>query len=167
MNNYFSHCKTLDELKAAYRAAVKQHHPDRGGDTATMQRINRDHDSRFEELKKAHNATHDAEHQTTETPEEFRDIIEKLLKLDGLEVELCGCWLWIGGETRKHKDALKAAGCQWCSKKKLWSWHHAEDGRSYYRGKKTIAEIRTKYGSQSFTAAGETIVYTVIAGATA
>ena len=165
MNNYFANCKSLDELKAAYRAAVKQHHPDRGGDTETMKRINNDHDARFEELKKAHNATHDAEHQTTETPEEFRDIIEALLKLDGIEVELCGCWLWIGGNTKEYKDALKAAGCRWSSNKKLWYWHHAEDGSRWHKGKRTIDEIRTKYGSQSFTA-GKESNYTAI-GATA
>ena len=62
------------------------------------------------------------------TPEEFRQIIDLLMKLEGIEVELCGSWLWIGGNTKEHKDALKAAGCRWCSKKKLWSWHHPEEG---------------------------------------
>lgn len=155
MKNFFETCKTLDELKAAYRAAVKKHHPDRGGDTATMQRVNADYSVKFEELKAHHNATHDADHQTTETPDEYKNIIEELLKLDGLEVELCGCWLWISGDTMKHKDRLKAIGCKWCSKKKCWSWHHAEDGRSYYRGKRSMNDIRTKYGSQSFSAGRE------------
>lgn len=31
---------SFDSLRAAYRAAAKQHHPDVGGDTATMQQIN-------------------------------------------------------------------------------------------------------------------------------
>jgi hypothetical protein len=31
-------------IKAAYHALAKKHHPDRGGDTATMQRINEAHD---------------------------------------------------------------------------------------------------------------------------
>ncbi|MEI7446591.1 MAG: J domain-containing protein [Burkholderiales bacterium] len=30
----------LDEIRAAYRRAAAQHHPDRGGDTATMARVN-------------------------------------------------------------------------------------------------------------------------------
>lgn len=167
MYNYFARIKSLDELKAEYRRLVKLHHPDCGGDPETMKAINNEHDKLFEELKRQHNANADEFHQTTETAEEFREIIEKLLQLDGLTVELCGSWLWIGGNTWEHKAALKAAGCRWSSNKKLWYWHHAEEGRSWHRGKKTIGEIRSKYGSQVFTAAGEATGYDQLSGATA
>ena len=90
---YFVNVNSFDELKKQYRRLAMQYHPDRGGDTETMKAINAEHDEIFEQLKHGWNATHDKEHQTTESPEEFRDIIEKLLKLDGLEIELCGCWL--------------------------------------------------------------------------
>ena len=164
--NYFTNINTLDELKAAYRRLSMKHHPDRGGDTATMQEINAEHDELFERLKKQHNASADEFHQTTETPEEFREIIELLLRLEGLTVELCGSWLWIGGDTRQHKETLKAAGCRWSNNKKLWYWHHAEEGRKWRRGKATMSDIRTKYGSQVFDAAGERTGYERI-GATA
>lgn len=148
---YFTNIKTLDELKAAYRRLAMQYHPDRGGSTEIMQAINDEHDRLFEVLKKQHNATADEYHQTTETPEEFRDILNILFALGGLEVELCGSWLWIGGNTREHKDALKAAGCLWSSNKKLWYWRHPEDGRRGRKGRSySIDEIRTKYGSQTF-----------------
>lgn len=163
---YFTNINTLDELKAAYRRLSMKHHPDRGGDTATMQEINAEHDELFERLKKQHNASADEYHQTTETPEEFREIIELLLRLEGLTVELCGSWLWIGGDTRQHKETLKAAGCRWSNNKKLWYWHHAEEGRKWRRGKATMSDIRTKYGSQVFDAAGERTGYERI-GATA
>ena len=163
---YFTNINTLDELKAAYRRLSMKHHPDRGGDTATMQEINAEHDELFERLKKQHNASADEFHQTTETPEEFREIIELLLKLEGLTVELCGSWLWIGGDTRQHKETLKAAGCHWSNNKKLWYWHHAEEGRKWRRGKATMSDIRMKYGSQVFDAAGERTGYERI-GATA
>lgn len=150
MAQFFKDVNTLEELKREYRRLVTLHHPDHGGDTATMQAINAEHDALFDALKAKHNAEHDAEHQTTETPEEFREIIEALLRMDGVEVELCGSWLWIGGNTRAHKDALKAAGCRWSSSKKLWYWRHAEDAHRWHRGRSTIGEIRTKYGSQYF-----------------
>ena len=35
MTKYFVNCKTLDELKKAYKAAAMKYHPDMGGDTAT------------------------------------------------------------------------------------------------------------------------------------
>lgn len=84
----------------------------------------------------------------TETAEEFMDIIEKLLKMSGLDIELCGSWLWIGGNTREHKDALNAAGCRWSNNKKLWYWRHEEDGHRWHKGKKTMADICATYGSQ-------------------
>ena len=127
-----------------------RHHPDRGGDTETMQRINAEYEARFETLKHAHNTTHDERHQTNEAPADFIRIIEALLRLDGIEVELCGCWLWIGGDTKRHKDALKKAGWNWCSKKKLWSWH--PDYAAVYTGKrrrtKSMEYIRNVYGSE-------------------
>lgn len=151
---YFTNVNTLEELKKAYRRLAMKHHPDRGGSKETMQAINAEYEKLFKILKDKHNETADEHHQTTETPEEFIEIISKLINLDGLEIELCGSWLWIGGETKKHKEELKAAGCYWSSNKKLWYWRHPEDARHYHRGSKTIGEIRAKYGSQTFTRSG-------------
>lgn len=152
---YFTNVNTLDELKAEYRRLAQKHHPDHGGSVEVMQEINNEHDQLFEVLKKKHNASADEYHQTTETAEEFRDIITALLELSGLYIELCGSWLWIGGNTKEHKDRLKAMGCRWSNNKKLWYWHHAEEGRKWHRGNRSMNEIRTKYGSQAFTARGE------------
>lgn len=165
---YFINVNTLAELKAQYRRLAMKHHPDRGGDLEIMKAINAEHDELFSILSKAQNDRAAADPtgrtaSTTETPEEFRQIIDLLLKLDGLEVELCGSWLWIGGNTKEHKDELKAAGCRWCSKKKLWSWHHPEEGQRYSkRGNKDMGYIRTKYGSQTFEAGKETSKYAKI-----
>lgn len=164
---YFENIRTLDELKKAYRRLAMQYHPDCGGDEETMKAINAEHDALFEQLKRTHNETADEYHQTTETAEEFRDIIAHLLKLDGLEIELCGSWLWIGGNTRANKDALKAAGCRWSNNKKLWYWRHAEEGSRWHRGNKTMNQIRTKYGSQTFRAGRESSNYDQLSGATA
>lgn len=152
----FNTCKTLDELKKAYKAAAMKHHPDVGGSTVAMQQINAAYERKFEYLKGRQNTEAAADttgktHATTESAGDFVAIIDALLRLDGLEIELCGRWLWIGGNTRQHKEALKAAGCRWSSTKKLWSWHFAEDG-VYHRGKsKSMDQIRSKYGSTSFS----------------
>ena len=160
MKKYFTNCETLDELKAAYRRAAMENHPDRGGSTEAMQEINNEYAARFEELKRVHNAkaqanaeAHDdsTAYTTTECPEDFIQIISLLLSLEGLTVELCGRWLWIGGDTRKHSDRLKAAGCRWCSKKKLWSWHHEEDWTFHSKTPAKMEDIRRKYGSATFT----------------
>ena len=148
-----SEIRTLDDLKKAYRRLAMKHHPDVGGSTRDMQEINAEYDKLFSQLKTGYNAWASANnrHTTEEQPDDFKRIIEILIKLDGLDIELCGSWLWIGGNTRKHKEALKAAGCQWCSKKKLWSWKPAGKRYHSYRGTKSMDQIRTKYGSQTFT----------------
>ena len=150
MANYFENVKTLNDLKAEYRRLAMANHPDLGGSTAVMQEINAAYDRLFAELKVAHNAAADEEHQTNEMPHEFRDIITALLRMDGLKIELCGCWLWITGNTRAHKDELKALGCHWSQQKAAWSWHHRDPGARWYRGKRTMQEIRRKYGTIGF-----------------
>lgn len=152
---FFEGVSNLDELKAAYRRLAMQYHPDRGGDVETMKAINDEHDRLFEILKDQHNATHDEHHQTTETPAEFRTILDLLLKLDGLTIELCGAWLWISGNTYEHKTVLKGAGCRWSNNKTCWYWRHEEASRPWHRGTATMGEIRTKYGSTVFTRSGD------------
>lgn len=147
---YFAACTTLDELKKEYRRLAMIHHPDHGGDTATMQAINGEYAEAFARLKNQHNAAADEAHQTTETPEEFIAIISQLLRFPSLIVELCGSWLWITGETYAIKDQLKAAGCRWSSSKKAWYWHHPEEGHRWHKGTATMSDIRTKYGSQTY-----------------
>lgn len=150
MANYFENVKTLNDLKAEYRRLAMANHPDLGGSTAVMQEINAAYDRLFAVLKDAHNAAADEEHQTNEMPHEFRDIITALLRMDGLKIELCGCWLWITGNTLAHKDELKALGCHWSQQKAAWNWHHRDPGARWYRGKRTMQEIRRKYGTIGF-----------------
>lgn len=99
---YFEKCQDLNELKATYKRLALQHHPDMGGDVRVMQEINTEYDRVFLLLKAKQNTmANDDEtgrtRKTTETPEEFRAVVEALLRLEGIEVELCGAWLWISG----------------------------------------------------------------------
>ena len=165
MMKYFINCKSLEDLKAEYRRLVKLHHPDMGGDTETMQAINDEHDRVFEILKKQHNASADEYHQTTETAEEFRTLINELLKLSGVIVELCGNWVWLSGNTKEHKEALKALGCRWSQNKQMWYWRHPEEGRKHYKGHKDMNSIRAKYGSQVFHGSTESTNYTRVGAA--
>ena len=157
MTKYFVNCKTLDELKKASKAAAMKHHPDMGGDTATMQAINAEYEARFEVLKRSQNEqaaedTTGKTHATTESAGDFITIIDHLLRMDGIEVELIGRWLWISGDTKPHKEALKSCGCRWSSQKKRWSWHYAEDGVKWHRSSgKSMDQLRMKYGSTTFT----------------
>ena len=91
--------------------------------------------------------------ETTETAQEYMDLIEKLLTLDGVEVELCGSWIWLTGNTRLYKDQIKALGFRWSQKKGAW-YFHREPYRKHSKKELTLDEIRAMYGSERFTGPG-------------
>ena len=153
--------QNLNELKQLYRAFALEFHPDHGGSEEAMKQINIQFTWLFESLKNKQNdeaaRAHDAGNwagysTTTETPEEFIDIISKLDKIHGIIVELCGRWLWISGNTKDNREALKACGCRWSINKKMWYWRHEEDFcKKHNSNTRDIEEIRAMYGSQRFT----------------
>ncbi len=62
-----------------------------------------------------------------------------------MEIEICGLWVWVGGETKKHKSALKAAGYKWAMKKLKWYFARVPAGgfRLF-----DMDEIRARYDSR-------------------
>lgn len=163
--------QTLNELKQLYRAFALQFHPDHGGSEEGMKAINIEFTRLFAILKDRQNdeatRAHDADtwaghHTTTETPEEFINIVEKLNRIPNIVVELCGSWLWISGATWENREALKACGCCWSKPKKMWYWRHDEDFCYKRTGKDVdIDEIRAKYGSQQMTRQGYAVAVAV------
>lgn len=151
MNRYFSGCTTLEELKTVYHKLVMQHHPDRGGDLETMQEIYAEYDRVHPALKNCHrNAKGEAyTKETNEAPEEFKDLMEKLIRMNGLIIEIIGCFVWLSGNTKEHKDAIKALGFRWSSNKMMW--YKSPDGYKRH-GKKSydINHIRAMYGSTEY-----------------
>lgn len=117
---FFKGIETLEDLKRQYRALALQNHPDRGGDVEVMKAINNEYDKLFAQVKDTHK-NKEGETYTKENPEtaeEFKDIIDKLIKMQGVEIEVIGCFIWLSGNTKEHKEAIKALGFRWHSKKK-------------------------------------------------
>lgn len=149
---FFDSCQNLNDLKATYKKLAMKHHPDMGGDVRTMQAINAEYDKTFAVLKELQNMEAEQPESrtkaTTETPEEFRSVVDALFRIEGIEVELCGSWLWVSGDTYQNREALKACGCLWSRSKQRWYWRHAKDDCKWSRGKTSMQEIRHKYGSE-------------------
>lgn len=145
---YFIKIETLEDLKKQYRKLAMEHHPDRGGDVEIMKLINAEYDQAFAQVKDIHK-NKDGETYTKENPEtasEFKDIIEKLIRMKGIEIEIIGCFIWLSGETKAHKDEIKTMGFKWHSKKKLW--YKAPEGyKRYHKKEYSIDEIRGMYGT--------------------
>lgn len=147
---YLNSCKTMEELKAEYKRMAKRLHPDCGGTDEQMAQLNNEYDHLAAKLPKTSANGETYQPETREAPEAFRAAVLAVQGLDGVELELCGCWLWATGDTRKHKDALKTAGYQWSPNKSAWYWHEPGYTR---RGKKrySMDEIRKMHGTEGIT----------------
>lgn len=145
---WFSNPQTLEELKKQYKQLALKHHPDRGGSAETMKEINCEYDVLFEALKNTHRTaegkTYTAE--TTETAEEFKDIISRLINLENIKIEICGSWLWVTGSTYPHRNDLKKLHFRFSKSKQAW-YYHADEYRKTSKKTFTLEQIRDLYGS--------------------
>ena len=154
MKNYYNHFKptpsTLEELKSQYRKLAFQHHPDRGGNADTMKEVNNEYDELFPKLKDIHKIKdgerYRAMHNSNETADHFKDLINELMKMDDIEIEIIGCFVWVTGNTKPYKQKLKELKFQWHSKKTAW-YLKPESYRIQSRREYDLDEIREMYGT--------------------
>ena len=146
---YFKECKTLDEVKAKYKLLAKLHHPDCGGDTATMQAINSEYAYACAHVLKGENLSQEDTEEHIRMSEEYRAVIEQLMPLVGILIEVVGNWIWVTGNTKPVKQQLKDAGLYFASKKVAW-YYRSEEFKTT-GSKKSLDEIRAKYGSETVT----------------
>jgi hypothetical protein len=149
MKKYFASCNTLDDAKLAYKTFAKILHPDiNKSETATadFQEMCNQFDSfqpkklKFEKEMNEFNGA------------EYRTVLEQLWKLDGVIVEICGSYLWLSGETKKHLFQIKAIESpmfekpMWAKNKEMW-FFKPKGYKSQNRKVFDINQIRAKYGS--------------------
>ena len=148
---WFNNPTTLEELKKEYKKLCMAHHPDLGGNTADMQEINSEYETLFEKLKNVHKNSQGEAYtkETEETPEQFKEIINTLIHLNGIEIEICGSWIWLTGNTKEHKEILKNLKFRYSSKKKAW-YYHSEPYKKKSKRELTLDEIRDMFGSQRY-----------------
>ena len=81
--------------------------------------------------------------------EELRNVAERVASIANLEIEVCGKWLWVGGNTKPYAEQLKRAHLRWSPNKMKWYWRPADESgkHRHYRGKSSMEEIRRIYGS--------------------
>lgn len=150
--NYFKETTTPEEIKKRYRELCKQHHPDLGGDEETMKAVNdqyhkalksADGQASFDESGKEHKYYYHAEREE-EIAAKLRELLA--LKMESVDIYLIGVWVWLKGETKPHKDKLKALDCKWHSKNACW--YYRPEGYRSTRSGKGLDEIARKYGAR-------------------
>ncbi len=153
MPDYFENCKNYDDARAIYWELAKQFHPDKGGKTADFQELQ----NQFENFKPREEKFKGEADQWK--AKEYANIIEQLLKIDSsILIEICGSWIWLSGNTKPHKESIKAIETGesykrvWHRKKEMWYF----SPKNYYRGKGNGTDysmdwIRGEYGSNTVT----------------
>lgn len=151
MYKYFHNCHTAEDVKHQYRENAKKYHPDLGGNPEDFKAMRIEYERLWERYKNIHRNAEGKtyERETAETPDEFADIINSLVKLKGVEVELCGSWIWVSGNTREYRDILKGLHFKWAYKKQAW-YFHTEPYRKKSHRELTLDEIRDMFGSQRY-----------------
>ena len=143
--NLHQHPITLDDIKIAYRRAAAKYHPDHNPAGLEMMKLI---NVAYETLKQAY-----AENKLNSCAdindygEAFNIALNAIMGL-GLEIEMCGAWIWVSGDTRPHKEALKTAHYRWSPKKLRW-YFRPEDYKSRNRSSWGMDKIREVYGSQT------------------
>jgi len=136
----------FEVIKQAYRVASMKYHPDRNPAGLEMMKIINGAWQALSDYKPEFNIGSESEDYKTENyGDELNTALNAIITL-GLQIEICGNWVWVSGDTRPHKDVLKEAGFKWAPKKMMWHFRPS-DYKSYNRGKWDMDKIREKHGS--------------------
>lgn len=152
---------TIEDAKRQYKKLILKYHPDladkNGISVEAATEATKAINAEFDYLKKHNYNIHETAEGGTytdwnqDTPdnvtEQFAEIIEQLIKMQGVIIEICGSFLWLSGTTYDHKEEIKAMGFRWANKKKMW-YLAPKDWKKKSRRELTMGEIRDTYGSQ-------------------
>ena len=140
------------DIKKAYQIKAKEFHPDRNLHGAEiMKMIN----AAYDVAKKLNDVELDnIEVFENENIKNYPDALKKALQeidsLAGLVIEICGSWVWVSGDTKTHKQALKSEGYKWSKNKSMW--YFRPNSKRAYKGKGSrewgIDEIRETFKSE-------------------
>ena len=147
---YFDDCMSIESLRAEYRKNCLKLHPDKGGIAETFAEMQGEYERLIKlcvatEAGRANKENRKA-HYTYETEKELMEAMEYFCNIQGVDVELCGCWLWITGNTFPVHEKIKEYGAKYSKNKSAWYWA-ATMSKGKCRGRYSWNKIRAKYGS--------------------
>lgn len=134
---------SFEDAKRVYRVKSKHYHPDRNPAGLEMMKLI---NGAWQALSDYEFGREDLEEERVGEclSDELNAALNAVIGL-GLTIEICGSWIWVSGDTRPHREVLKAAGYRWAPKKLMWSFCGGE--RTTSRGKFSMDDIRTRHGS--------------------
>ena len=72
-------------------------------------------------------------------------IIQRLVKCEGVKIEIVGSWIWLSGDTFKYMRAIKQMGFKYSAKHKKY-YLSDDDGTGRRGSRYTFEQICDRYG---------------------
>jgi len=147
-NEYFKNCSTLDEAKKLYYKLAIQLHPDKGGKKEDFQKM----------LNQFHAFKPSSQKFNTEFEQwdskKYADIVEQLIKIKGIDIIICGSWIWLEGDTKPVKEQIKSINLNEYMKRGFsrskGQWYFSPIGYKKRSGKVLSYErIKDLYGAKN------------------
>ena len=164
MTNWFEGCATVSDIKTMYRDLAMGNHPDRGGNTAVMQRINAAYQTALQRMDGSfYVGTDDEEHKYRYDSKVEKKVAEKVQELfkfqlaEYIDVRLIGTWVWVTGTRRDDqytKEILHTCNFKYHSKRTrdsgvgTWYWR-PKDTFSRYNPDASLDSLQFVYGGGS------------------
>ena len=150
---FFKTVNSPEELRKMYLRLMMIHHPDVGGDDETAKIIVAEYEFLRSHLDFSSEGKQEkTREQTIIDDDKIREVIDKIIHMEGINIEIVGSWVWVDGNTFQWKESLKQNGFRWSRKRKKWHYTPYSKGGKYYRGNKSFDRIRAEYGSEKVTA---------------
>jgi hypothetical protein len=145
---YFTDFSSIDMVKKQYKKLAFKLHPDVGGSTEEMQQLNNEYEAALKQIEYIDKTTGETKTRSYQFDKEYIDLIEKLIKLnmENVDIEICGFFIWLTGNTKEYKDDLKTFGLWYSRDKQAWyykpAWYKGHNTKAY-----SMDTIRNTYGS--------------------
>lgn len=113
----FANAQTLGELRNVYLEAMLRYKAPK-----SLEQLNGLYISKFDDVKNVRRNKKGEiyDKEWTETASFFLNAVQVFKELEGIEFKAEGEWIWVTGDTKPVKDALKGAGCHYSAKCKAW-----------------------------------------------
>lgn len=144
-----------DVIKSRYRALAMQYHPDRGGDTATMQEINNAYEAALKSVNGTKYMGSDNKERTyyynEQTERDVMDKIDELLRAKlprTVKILILGTWVWVEGTDKddmETREKLCAAKMRWNGNRQAWSWHDPAEGRYRPNNRVSFEDMKSMF----------------------
>lgn len=154
---YFNNIKDLNNLKNEFRKLCVKLHPDTSGYNSQSDFIAMHKE--FKDLSKRLKFNTGKESDKEFNEDKFYDIVKKFDGLTGITISFVGSFIWLEdaetGAMYKQKDTIKSINidgynvARWARKKISW-YFSPSDYVQKSKGKKSLSEIKSTYGSNTF-----------------